>query len=81
MRAYQLASKPLCAYCMGLGIVTAASVADHIRPHRGNVSLFYDPENLQSLCQSCHDSTKAREEHLGHEIGFDASGLPNGRTW
>ena len=37
-------------------------VCDHIKPHRGDRLLFWDPENLQTLCKPCHDSTKQREE-------------------
>jgi len=81
MREHQLQAAPLCAYCLSLGYVTAATVADHVRPHRGNLALFYDAGNLQSLCKPCHDSVKAREESSGRAIGCDASGLPNGREW
>ncbi|WP_327198035.1 HNH endonuclease [Sporanaerobacter acetigenes] len=28
---------------------------DHIEPHKGNEDLFYDINNLQSLCKSCHE--------------------------
>lgn len=81
MRANQLASNPLCAYCLSLGYVTAATIADHIKPHKGNPRLFWDTSNLQSLCKACHDSVKAREETIGQAIGCDSSGLPNGREW
>ena len=81
MRAYQLAQFPVCNYCAGLGIIKTANVADHIKPHRGNEKLFYDPANLQSLCKKCHDSTKHREETIGREIGCNTEGIPNGREW
>lgn len=32
-----------------------ASVTDHIRPHRGDVELFRDQKNHQSLCKRHHD--------------------------
>ena len=32
----------------------AASVVDHIRPHRGDMVLFWDQTNHQSQCESCH---------------------------
>ncbi len=35
-------------------------VADHKHPHRGDEGLFWDPDNLQCLCKTCHDSTKQR---------------------
>jgi len=64
-REAQLRAHPLCAYCERNGIVRAASVADHITPHRGDPALFDGP--LQSLCATCHSSTKAREESLSDE--------------
>lgn len=37
-------------------------IADHIEPHRGDPALFWDDENVQTLCKPCHDSAKQREE-------------------
>ena len=68
MRERHLRASPLCVYCLRDNRVTAASVVDHIVPHRGDESLFKDPNNLQSLCKPCHDSLKAREERE-HEAG------------
>jgi len=79
MRAVHLASQPLCTYCEALGIVTQATVADHIQRHRGDFRLFFDASNIQSLCKKCHDSTKAREEYQGQSIGCDALGLPRSK--
>lgn len=53
-----------------------AEVVDHIIPHRGDLDLFHDPENWQSLCKHCHDSTKAQIESRGYHGGGNASGLP-----
>jgi len=36
-------------------------VVDHIVPHRGNEELFYDADNLITLCKVCHDH-KTRQE-------------------
>lgn len=76
LRGSQLAQEPLCRYCSEMGRTTAATVCDHIEPHKGDEALFFDPCNLQSLCKQCHDSVKQREEHLGVRIGADASGYP-----
>lgn len=62
-RELYLQQYPLCVYCSRLGYITAASVVDHIIPHRGNQILFWDVANWQSLCKPCHDSIKQREEH------------------
>jgi len=51
--------------CSAIGLVRAATVADHIRAHKGNPALFFDPANLQSLCKPHHDSAKQRWERLG----------------
>lgn len=66
-REAQLAAEPLCAICLKHGRITAATVADHPIPHRGDYELFWH-QPLQSLCDQqpwrCHSSTKQREENL-----------------
>lgn len=62
-RTVWLMDNPLCAYCLKLGKVTPATVVDHIVPHRGDMALFWQAGNHQSLCKRCHDSTKRREEN------------------
>lgn len=64
-RAEHLSCHPLCVMCTSRQIVTAATVVDHITPHRGDYILFWDRANLQSLCKRCHDSDKQREERNG----------------
>ncbi len=46
---------PLCANCLSKGILAPATVVDHIVPHRGDRALFWDENNWQALCKSCHD--------------------------
>lgn len=57
-----LRKHPLCVYCERNGMVTAATVVDHIIPHRGDMKLFWISDNWQSLCSTCHSSVKAKEE-------------------
>ena len=38
-----------------------ATVVDHIIPHRGDEELFWNKENWQPLCKSCHDKKTAIE--------------------
>jgi 5-methylcytosine-specific restriction endonuclease McrA len=76
MRYYQLSLHPLCVYCARLAKVTAASIADHIKPHRGDEDLFFDPANLQSLCKLCHDGAKQQLEKSGQLRGCDVNGVP-----
>jgi len=63
-RAQFLRSHPLCmcADCKAAGLIVAASVVDHITPHRGDMRLFWDRENWQSLSKICHDRKTARED-------------------
>ena len=51
-----------CRMCRRIEADTAALVADHVVPHRGNEALFWDRANLQCLCKACHDSAKQRAE-------------------
>jgi 5-methylcytosine-specific restriction protein A len=58
-----------------MGRIVGATVADHIEPHRGDHTLFYEGE-LQSLCTTCHDSAKQREERGGYSSACDQDGYP-----
>jgi 5-methylcytosine-specific restriction protein A len=76
-RGHYLRKHPLCVYCERQGRVMPATVVDHIVAHglkraidSGNAAaiararvLFWDSaSNWQSLCATCHDSTKQKEE-------------------
>ena len=50
-----LQKHPLCSECRKVGKLTPATVVDHIIPHRGDRKLFWDENNWQPLCKSCHD--------------------------
>lgn len=75
-RAAYLKKHPLCVRCQQLGRTTAASVVDHIIPHRNDKALFWDKNNWQSLCKHCHDSYKQRLEKSGTVQGCDLDGVP-----
>ncbi len=49
----------LCEECARHGKVTEATVADHIKPHRGNRKLLTDLANHQALCGPCHTKKTA----------------------
>jgi 5-methylcytosine-specific restriction endonuclease McrA len=74
-RAHQLAISPLCCMCQQMGRLTAATVADHVVPHKGNADLFWDGE-LQSLCRHCHDGAKRHLEATGKLRGSAVDGTP-----
>ncbi len=76
LRHHQLREHPLCALCAKLAQVTAATVVDHVVPHRGDVDLFFDPDNLQSLCKRCHDGAKQQLEKSGTLRGCGVDGVP-----
>ena len=61
-RAQFLREHPLCVMCEAAGRVEAATVVDHITPHRGDQSLFWRRSNWQSLCATHHSRDKQREE-------------------
>lgn len=61
-KAY-LAMHPLCVQCHAEHVVRAATVVDHITPHRGDMALFWDAQgNWQALCREHHDRKTARGE-------------------
>lgn len=59
-RAGFLARHPLCVACECAGRVTAATVVDHIVPHRGDHARFWDRANWQPLCRRCHAAKTRR---------------------
>lgn len=64
LRASFLAKHPFCIDCEASGLVTEATVADHIvQVKHGGAG--YDEDNLQGLCKKHHDSKSGRERHGG----------------
>ena len=55
---------PICFICG-----KPATIADHITPHRGDLSLFYDEQNLQPMCQACHSRKTLKENSYFHAKG------------
>ena len=62
---YRLTKYPLCANCLNNGITKAATCTDHIIPHKGNIKLFRDKSNHQSLCEYHHNLKTATEGAFG----------------
>ena len=58
LRRQVLTAHPVCQVC-GTEI---ADTVDHIKPHRGNPDLFFDPDNLQAMCKRCHDKKTWTED-------------------
>lgn len=84
LRANYLAENPYCVYCEqeGRGYLFG-SVVDHIEPHRGDPLLFWDENNLQTLCKQHHDAAKQAEEKGTPPRGCDGDGIPldSGHHW
>lgn len=62
LRPAQLLREPFCRECAKRGIRTRATVVDHVKPFRGDWTLFVDPANHQSLCKHHHDKKTAQEQ-------------------
>lgn len=62
-RAAQLARMPWCERCWAekRGAVTA-TVVNHRKPHKGDLPLFLDPANHESVCKPHHDRIIQSEE-------------------
>lgn len=76
LRWRQLKKQPLCELHLKLKEIVAATIVDHKVPHRGDERLFFDEDNLQSLCKTCHDGAKQQVEKSGTLRGCDEDGMP-----
>jgi 5-methylcytosine-specific restriction protein A len=61
-----LQAHPLCtgfdSLCEERGKRTPSTEVDHVVPHRGNMRLFWDQDNWQALCHTCHSRKTALED-------------------
>lgn len=62
LRVLFLKEHPLCVICREAKRLTPATEVDHIKPHKGDLNLFFEPSNLQPLCKPCHSRKTARED-------------------
>ena len=56
-RAYR-AAHPLCRGCEAMERVTATALTDHIVPHKGDATLFWNLANWQPACHWHHNVVK-----------------------
>jgi len=65
-RKWQQASKEFLAQprnrLCACGCGQVADVVDHIIPHKGNMSLFWDRTNWQPMNRRCHSRKTARQD-------------------
>jgi 5-methylcytosine-specific restriction protein A len=72
LRSRQLASQPLCERHLKDGTLVPADTVNHRSPHKGDWTLFADPDNLESVCTACHASVVQAEERGRYQtIGAD----------
>ena len=76
LRLWKLTRDPLCRYCLEIGRVTGADTVDHVKPHKGDTKLFWDSNNLQSLCSTCHNSVAQEKDKKGYAMGYGLDGYP-----
>jgi 5-methylcytosine-specific restriction enzyme A len=76
LRRLQMAEFPLCRMCEAAGRTTPATLVDHITPAKDDVELFFDMNNLQSICRPCHDSAKRKDERRGFSTQIGLDGWP-----
>lgn len=59
--AYRI-ENPLCVHCLAQGLYRSSEVVDHVEPPaEGDLDAFWDEDNWQALCASCHNR-KTRTE-------------------
>ena len=61
--------------CLDDGVVTPATICDHIVPHKRDQERFWSGP-FQSLCKPHHDSTKQRQERGRGSQPVDLDGWP-----
>ena len=62
LRAQVIQDDPLCRGCQAAGMLEPSTDVDHVVPHRGDLSRFWDRANLQALCHACHARKTQRGE-------------------
>lgn len=54
---------PLCSFCERRGLVTPATVIDHIETIADAPARRFDEDNLRPLCKPCHDAHTMRAQN------------------
>lgn len=57
LRRSVFAAEPICRVCKD----AVATEVDHVKPHRGDESLFFSGDNLQPICSDCHKKKTRRD--------------------
>lgn len=77
-RARFLNANPLCVMCeQRRGMIVPATIVDHVIEHKGDYELFWDQNNWQALCATCHSGVKRVQDHHGYSQSCGVDGLPS----
>lgn len=76
LRHAHASANPLCRFCLITEDISPVDVVDHVKPHKGDLDLFFDPDNLQSLCKHHHDSAKQMIEAGKNVVTYGLDGYP-----
>lgn len=60
-RRWFLNRNQFCRECEKNGRLSKAVVVDHVVPHKGDKTLFWDVNNWQGLCVHCHNCKSVKE--------------------
>lgn len=72
-----LLEHPFCAHCEAEQVAAPAVVTDHVIPHKGDLGLFWNPDNWQPLCKLHHDRKTASEDGgFGRTVSRAPDDLP-----
>jgi hypothetical protein len=66
-----------------MGKDEATTIVDHVEPHKGDELLFWSKDNLQGLCETCHNAQKKAQEIHGYSQACGVDGYPvdKGHPW
>ena len=53
-----------------------SAVVHHVKAHKGNLDLFFDLDNLQSVCWACHSGDIQSIEKRGFDVTIGDDGWP-----
>jgi len=53
-----------------------SAVVHNLTPHKGDLELFFELDNLQSVCWTCHSGDIQSTEALGYDTTIGADGWP-----
>ena len=64
------------AYLQVGGDHPCSAVVHHLEPHKGDLELFFDLDNLQSVCWTCHSGDIQSTEARQYDSTIGADGWP-----